>query len=535
MVIVGAGPTGLTLANLLGGYGVPVLLVERNPTTVQEPRAVSIDDESLRTMQAAGLVERVLEHVVEGYGSVYVDPHGKVFLTVSPTEMTYGYPRRNAFRQPKLEAQLREGLARFGHVHTLFGWSLEEFTQDDEGVGYTLAGPGGATRIGRCSYFVGCDGAASRVRTQLGLVLGGQTFSERWLIIDLEKSPTPSRHTQVFCDAARPCIVLPGPGATRRFEFKLMPGEQPEQMLQPETVARLLAEHGADPAIAAIVRKTVYTFHARVADTWRRGRVLLAGDACHLTPPFAGQGMNSGIRDAHNLAWKLAAVLQGRLGPLLLKSYERERRGHVGEMIKLALRMGRIMAPRNRFAGYLTQALFRLLSAYPPARDYFAEMKYKPKPRFSKGFIVRDGRGARRTAVGRLLPQPTVLDANGKQIRLDEALGDGFALLAITQDPGLFERMTGHNIWQRLGARRLVIVREPVTYQGQVAVVQIAQPLMRDAISAHERIMLVRPDRYVAGSATLADADRFARAISSLCDETFGGHVARLTQASEPA
>ena len=174
IAIVGAGPTGLTLANLLGREGLSVLLVERNATTVQEPRAVSIDDESLRTMQAAGVIDRVLEEVVPGYGSRYLTARGKCFLTVLPTGTPYGYPRRNAFRQPVLEEHLRAGLTRFPHVATRFGANLVRFEQDAEAVDLVLKAGGAACRA-RARFLIGCDGASSPIRKALGLVLEGET------------------------------------------------------------------------------------------------------------------------------------------------------------------------------------------------------------------------------------------------------------------------------------------------------------------------------------------------------------------------
>ena len=225
-----------------------------------------------------------------------------------------------------------------------------------------------------CDYLIGCDGAASLVREKLGIKLEGTTFSERWLIVDLENNGNRIKHTEVFCDKRRPCITLPGPDQTRRFEFKLLAGEKDEDLLEQKTVERLLAAHGADPN-ATLRRKTVYRFHARVAPRWREGRVFLAGDAAHLTPPFAGQGMNSGIRDALNLSWKLAAVLQGAAGPGLLDSYEQERKDHCWQMINLALRMGRVMSPKTWAHGVVTQSAFRLLNMWPAARDYIAQMK----------------------------------------------------------------------------------------------------------------------------------------------------------------
>ena len=184
----------------------------------------------------------------------------------------------------------------------------------------------------------------------------GSTFRERWLIIDLEQTTDPTRDTKVYCNVARPCLSLPGPNGTRRFELMLHDGEQDADVLAADNVSALLRLYGNDDK-AVLRRKVVYTFHARMADRWRADRVFLAGDAAHLTPPFAGQGMNSGVRDAHNLAWKLAAVVSGRLGDRLLDTYEVERRDHAAEMIQLAIRMGYVMMPRGRLQGFAVRTL----------------------------------------------------------------------------------------------------------------------------------------------------------------------------------
>ncbi|MGG5818594.1 bifunctional 3-(3-hydroxy-phenyl)propionate/3-hydroxycinnamic acid hydroxylase [Falsiroseomonas sp. HW251] len=510
VLVVGAGPTGLTLANLLGVMGVRTLLVERNSTTVQEPRAVSIDDEALRTLQAAGLVEQVLKHVVPGYGSHYHGPDGSRFATVEPTGTPYGYPRRNAFRQPRLEAQLSDGLARFPHVETRFGWQLESFQAFPDGVEATMAGPMGRQRI-VCDFVVGCDGASSTVRASLGIQLSGTSFDERWLIVDLENSANTTKHTRVFCDIRRPCITLPGPDRTRRYEFKLLPGESDAQMLEPAVIARLLREHEADPD-ATIRRTVVYRFHARVAPRWCVGRrIFLAGDAAHLTPPFAGQGMNSGLRDAQNLAWKLSAVLDGRAGPALLDSYDAERRDHMWQMIKLALRMGRIMAPPSALHGVLTRAAFRALNVWPPARDYVAQMKYKPKPRFEHGFLVSDRRGARRTRVGRLFPQPRVLTGQGPRL-LDEVLGNGFALVA--RDPAGLSALR-HALLDRLRVARLAILpRGSASRDGAVALDSAEDPLADHDAEA----LLLRPDHYVAAALPFSGADPVLSQLEAMLD-----------------
>ncbi|MCK8787393.1 bifunctional 3-(3-hydroxy-phenyl)propionate/3-hydroxycinnamic acid hydroxylase [Roseomonas sp. NAR14] len=520
VVVIGSGPIGLTLTNLLGIHGVGTAIVERNRLTVQEPRAVSIDDESLRTLQNVGVVEAVLHHVVAGYGSIYYGPSRKPFAKVEPTGRPYGYPRRNAFRQPILEQQLRDALARFPHVETFYGWDLIDHGQDAERVTLRLKGPDGQRRSVTCDYLVGCDGASSRVREGLGIQLAGTTFEERWLILDLEGNRNTTKHTEVFCDRRRPCITLPGPDDTRRYEFKLLPGETDAELLDPAMVARLLATHGADPA-ATLRRKVVYRFHARSAPEWSSGRVFLAGDAAHLTPPFAGQGMNSGLRDAQNLAWKLAAVLRGQLGSSLLATYQQERKDHLWQMIQLALRMGRVMAPRGVLHGLATRAFFHALNVWPAARDYVAQMKYKPSPYFASGFLVG---GGSRGLVGRLLSQPEVAGPDGTRMLLDEALGPGFALLVRTADPQSAFARLDQPVWAALGARRVALLPEGTTGgeapDGSFVAVHEVTPLLAGQLPPDQAVLL-RPDRYVAATIPLAEAAAVAAKVEALVDGTW--------------
>ncbi len=513
ILVVGAGPAGLTLANLLGVQGVEALLVERNASTVNEPRAVSIDDESLRTLQAIGLSDEVMRTVVPGYGSDYLTPGGRRFLTVEPTGRPFGFARRNAFRQPQLEAQLQRGTARFAGIETLHGWTLGNFTQDEAGVTAHLTDGHGAACTVRCDYLIGCDGAASGVRRQLGLRLEGKTFAERWLIVDLANSPADRRNTVVFCDSRRPCIALPGPELTRRFEFKLHPQEREEDMLRPATVERLLREHGAHPD-SVLVRKVVYTFHARVVPRWSVGRVFLAGDAAHLTPPFAGQGMNSGLRDCSNLAWKLALVTAGRLPPALLATYEQERLAHVWQMIQLALRMRRIMSPRSRLRGFLVQRAFLAVGLWPAAKSFFGEMKYKPKPKFAVGFMQADGLDRRATLVGRMLAQPQVETAAGR-VLLDELLGHGFALVGIEVSAADALRTCAQPALATLAPACVVLNPTPGSAPASCTVARLdAYP--QELEKYRGRFVLVRPDRYVAASGAAAGPDAIESAVEKM-------------------
>jgi 3-(3-hydroxy-phenyl)propionate hydroxylase len=297
----------------------------------------------------------------------------------------------------------------------------------------------------------------------------------------------------------------------------LLPGERPDDILEAESVAKLLDDHGAAPG-SILCRKTVYTFHARLAPTWQVDRVFLAGDACHLTPPFAGQGMNSGLRDAHNLAWKLAAVVKGQLGPGLLVSYERERREHVNDMISLALRMGRIMGPSTPIYGSLTRLAFHVVNGFSPLRAYFSQMRYKPQPKFRDGFQLPDRQTTRTTLVGRLLPQPRVVTRAGRHVLLDEVLGDGFALLCVTDDPLTFANAADHHIWHQLGVCKVAAVAhdQPAPCPGTITVVS-GFPKLPAYRKVNNLVILVRPDRYVAATFPLEEIDHYATAVDRLC------------------
>jgi 3-(3-hydroxy-phenyl)propionate hydroxylase len=499
VAIVGAGPCGLTMANLLGLSGLSVIVLEKNESTVDEPRAVSIDDESLRTMQAIGLADEVTSRAMLDYGSLYVDANGKSFAFVHPTTREFGYPRRNAFHQDILEDQLRRGLDRCPHVGLLFRHEVIAFQQRLGHVEVDVRTPDGGRRAIRATFLIACDGARSTVRSLLGIAMSGHTYRERWLIVDIEDTKDECRHTRVMCDPARPGITLPGPGGTRRFEFRLNVGETEEDMLREPVVRGLMRRAGPD-GDARIRRKVVYAFHARMAERWREGRVFLAGDAAHLSPPFAGQGMNSGVRDAHNLAWKIAAVVQGTLGQGALDSYETERRPHAWALILMAVRMGRVFMPPSPAVARATCTLFRLAGRYPPLRDYFSQMKYKPKPRFAAGLFVSDGRGARHTRTGRLFPQPVLETADGDHVLLDDVLRNRFACIAYSANPGRLFDATNDPLFDRLDVVHVGIVPASSPLVGEVPGAHILRDHNGDVGSycaGTESLVLLRPDRYV--------------------------------------
>jgi 3-(3-hydroxy-phenyl)propionate hydroxylase len=519
IAIVGAGPAGLVLANLLGVQGIRTLLVERNAGTVGEPRAVSIDDESLRTLQAIGLVQTALGDIVQGYGAHYYSPKGRCYAKVQPVTREYGYPRRNAFRQQILERQLHEGLSRFPHIEQRFSHKLESLHQDQDKVTLEARTPEGTVFTASCDYLVGCDGASSKVRELLGIKLQGTTFAERWLIVDMLGTPDRFRHTRVYCDPARPAISLPGPHGTRRYEFMLHAGERQEDFVEEALVRKLVGACSPADSDLQIVRKVVYTFHARVAERWGVGRAFLAGDAAHLSPPFAGQGMNSGVRDSLNLAWKLAAVCRGELGAGLLDSYELERKPHAWALIEMAMAIGRFMMPKNNVEALLMQTALRSLAIYPPARDYVMQMKFKPKPRFEKGFVIPEP-GKASSWSGRLFIQPEVELADGRRVLMDEVLGKGFSLV-LPSTPG--EKTPAVSLPDGLRAHVLRVIPQDYNFplnghEGEsTSVVRDCTGALETALAPYGRsAVLLRPDRYVCAVIPLGGDARPLRELEAL-------------------
>ena len=505
VMIVGAGPVGLTLANLLGMYGVRTLLVEKNDRLEIEPRAVTLDDESLRTLQGTGLADAVLKDVVLGYGVRYFDWRGKPMAAIQPTRQEYGYPKRNAFRQPLLVKTLFRGLARFAQVDIRFGHELLAIQQHEAGARCALRRGDQDLSI-EAKWVVACDGGRSKVRELLDIALDGSTYPERWLIVDLADRTVPLRHTSTYCDPKRPAIRLPGPGGALRYEFMLRPGDSDDDVLTDRTFRGWIRNRVPEDADLPLVRKAIYGFHARVATRWKAGRVLLAGDAAHLTPPFAGQGMNSGIRDSANLAWKLAAVTRWGAKPELLDSYEPERRPHAAALIKMAMKIGSYMQPKTTLGAAVTQTALRAVCLIPSCRDYILQLKFKPKPRYEAGAF--EPKGPHRHA--ELIAQPMLELPGGRLLRTDELLGPGFSVIGWDTSqfraaaPSLLPAGVPSRIVALLRAEDDFLDRAHARLHEMVGAVEPEIARARDMsgefgamLDSHGAVaMIVRPDRY---------------------------------------
>ena len=415
VLIAGGGPTGVTLGILLAQQGVSVLIAEKEADIYPLPRAAHLDHETMRILQAAGVADAVAatSRTTDRYD--FLTANGQVLLRFEGSAQTGpgGWPGANMIHQPSVEAALRARLAELPSARLESRWELRSFAEDAAGITATIATPDGELQV-RARYLVGADGARSPVREASGIVFEDLNFEEPWLVVDAlvdDASRLPPVNLQI-CDPSRPTTcVLMGQGR-HRWEFMILPGESPEQVSNDASVEKLLEPWNVKGAIR-LERKAVYTFRARIAQQWRKGRVLLAGDAAHQTPPFAGQGMCSGLRDAMNLAWKLGAVLRGA-PDTLLDTYKQERGPNLRATIDMAVMMGRIVCITSKWDAFVRNMKFKLARALGKLPD--GPVQYPP---ISGGAIMAGTNGA-----GSYFPQPV---ADGQ--RLDAVLGEGQWLL----------------------------------------------------------------------------------------------------------
>lgn len=513
VVIVGAGPCGVTLANYLGTYGVSCLLVERSPEVLDYPRAVGADDEALRSWQGVGLAEAALRDMVQNAPARYYNSRGRCFAEVGPREQPFGWPRRNVFIQPLTETTLRAGLTRFPNVRFETGLEVTGVRQDDSGVTLSARAADGAERTLRARYAVGADGGRSTVREAVGVALGGLTHANKWLVIDVMDDPLFSPCSAVHCDPVRPNMSIHLPYGYRRLEFQLLPGETDEQVLEPAFLARLMRRHyPAGVTLPPIKRARIYLHHSRIAEKFQAGRVFLAGDAAHLQPPFFGQGMNSGLRDATNLAWKLAWVLRHGAHPRTLESYGSERREHALAMVNFVTWLGGFYKPWSRLTERVRDGFFAALRFLPGAREYILGLKFKPMSFYRQGVVLQDAAllARQNNPVGRMFMQP-LLEFEGKAMRLDDLIGPRFALIGLRLDPWSLLSGAQRAALASLQCQPLCVLPSRAAARPAPAaptlVAEDLQGRLRDWETGAPQwpCILLRPDRYVAAVCSAAE------------------------------
>lgn len=479
VAIVGAGPVGVTLAALLGQNGLHVFIGDSNKAVYPLPRAAHFDHEIMRIFQQLGLTDRIADAITPADRYVFQNGDGVVLLDFDlsqPTETGWtGY----MMHQPGIELAIRERLTTDPLVDLATGLTLMRHEDDGAGVTSLWNGEDGPIEV-RSRFLVGCDGAWSPVREGAGLALEDLGFDEPWLVLDVEVDPEnglPTTNMQ-YCDPSRPTTYIIMGNSRRRFEFMLKPGEMADQMLSDDAIAELLKPWNI-MGLRTVERKAVYRFHALVAHQWRSGNVFIAGDAAHQMPPFAGQGMCSGIRDAAALAWRLPLALKGADNEHLLDSYQAERDPHVRAITGAAIETGRVVCTLDpdMAAGRDAQMI--------AARAAGAPMPDISSPPLQIAF------GLPGTAKSGLrFIQPIVSDAFGQTLRMDDMLGHGAWLITEADVGGLGPSVPdGITVFGLLDPR----------------LAPFQAPLQQWLRQANAPAVIVRSDRYVFGTGQPAE------------------------------
>lgn len=529
VVVVGAGPVGLTAALLLGTAGVRTVILERAGGPSSSPKAISLDDTSMRTYQRAGLDAAISSIIVPGTGTAYYDRHGEMlFHARGPDGAPQGHPFKNPFAQPELEALLHRHVRLDPHLKLLLKSQLVGLDQDADHVQLSYDGPRGRRRT--CAkYAIAADGGQSTVRKLLDITMTGRSFDEAWLVVDTLGDTHDERFGMHHGDPERPLVIVPGLRGRCRYEFKLRPEETRPGAPPPfDLIHQLLAPYRRITP-DQVERAVVYGFHALVAQRFQDGRVFLAGDAAHMMPPFSGQGLNSGIRDVANLTWKVADVCRERLPAAALASYEQERRPHVEATVEQSVLLGDNMMTTSQHVATTRDRQVRAALESPYWRAFLERMEYRPSPDIDYGLVVdADASGTAGTTVA----QPFCFSMSLHRVcRLDEAIGPGWSLLGVDVPDATLNQLPA--LGHPLSALPVAVVttdRNPRAGEATQVVVDFDGGLSR-AFAAHSgQCLLVRPDRVVAARWPATAMSEGRDAIASLV----AGHNRATSSPTEP-
>ncbi|MEZ7006263.1 bifunctional 3-(3-hydroxy-phenyl)propionate/3-hydroxycinnamic acid hydroxylase [Streptomyces sp. AD55] len=481
VAIVGYGPTGVTAALTLAGNGVRAVALERDKDLYPRARAVTVDDWTMRIFQDIGIDERIEKKIDPQRALRWITYDGTELVRVDRPGSDLGRAARayNIY-QPTMEAELREAAREYG-VTVHYGEEVTGIEQDADGVTVTSTDTvTGGTRTLRARYAIGADGGSGPTRGRIGRRLLGDTGEVTWVVIDCRvKRWWPDRDVLTFwSDKERPVVDIALSAGNHRWEIPLKPDETPADYPTGAEVWPLLEALGVTPDDVEIHQHAFYRHHVRMADSWRTGRVFLAGDAAHLMPPWAGAGMQTGMRDAHDLGWKLARVLKGELPESWLDTYEAERRPSAAFYTALAVDLGQVI--KQEKSGM--------------------ESELNAPPLLSGGWVRGPVGGG--SIVGRMVPQPVVGDSRGRMTRLDDLLGHDFVLLGDDLDPTTLLSEREKAGWDALGAR-YVAVRPRTSYtRGPDELVDLDEVLLSWLRRHGARAVALRPDKFVAAADT---------------------------------
>jgi 3-(3-hydroxy-phenyl)propionate hydroxylase len=489
VAVVGLGPVGTTLAGLLGKRELRVLGIDRERDIYQLPRAGHMDHTVLRTLGELGCLDEAFGETIPNSGMRLVNSSGQVLAEIRAQKLTpSGLPASVHFHQPALDRTLRTCVDAIPSVQLVNGNELVGLEQDDSCVTLSIRSENGV-RQEQAQFVVGCDGAQSAVRALGGIKLMDFGFAESWVVVDLilkDRINTLPINTTFGADPARPYAAIELPGMRYRFEFMLLPGETAGRLTTQRAAEHLISKWLEPSMIHRIERSIAYTFRGASADTWRKGRIMVAGDAAHLTPPFLGQGLCSGVRDVVNLAWKLDHVLRHGAPHTLLDTYQAERDPHVRNVINTSIELGRVLCVLDPRAAKERDERILNSGKAPDQRVTFK--------------------------LGELVPGPLVLSGGGMfmispavdGVPLDDLVGQRFLVLARDES----DLTASVQWWTKIGARIATLAQFPATDDS----------LKRWMDKRNAKVVVVRPDRYVLAVGESLDA--ITAEVKSLLAET---------------
>jgi 3-(3-hydroxy-phenyl)propionate hydroxylase len=492
VAIVGYGPTGVIAANFLGKYGVKTLVIERDHDVYARARAVTVDGTTMRTFQALGLADEAKADMNINTALRWKTYDGFEFLRMKPRPDDWGHAGSYMIFQPQLEATLRRGVDQYPSVHVRFGEEFASLEQNIDGVAVS-------TNVStyRVKYVIAADGGSSTVRKQLGVSMEGTTSERVWIVVDGKVTKSwPERELLTFwSDPIRPAVDIPLAMGFHRWEIPLGPKERKEDFASNDAIWKILKPMGVTAENVANLSYAFYSHHVRMASDWKTGRVLLAGDAAHLMPPWAGQGMQSGMRDAANLAWKLRAVLQHDVSDSILDTYQSERQPHVAKVTQSSINMGKLVETKAGVGRTVRNRILHVVSRTPKLSKKLGA-KLRVGPEISGGFL--SDRITEMSPIGKMLPQPFVRSTLGERILLDDALGTDFVVLGMDVDPTLVLTPEQKAGWDQYGARYEIVRSHSIP--GSDSLVDIDGQLKKWFDTHGSTVVVVRPDRFVAGS-----------------------------------
>ena len=485
IAICGYGPVGSTFAGLMGKLGHKVLVIEKNIGPSPTARAINTDGEQLRTFDRLGIAEKVVENSAEiqcvHFGDANLNPIQTIEQPVGVSAM--GWPNQVLFYQPELEEFIRASVESENNILIKEGTELLSFEDTSEGVYLNCKNSDGDLTF-FSKYLVGCDGASSFVRRELDVDLEDFEYNQEWLVCDAhltKKINIPEKEAMQVCDPKRPGTYVPGRRGHLRFEFKKMPGEDSKELEKDENVWKLL-KPWINKNNAELERAQVYSFHACIAETWRKGNVLIAGDAAHQMPPFMGAGMGTGIRDITNISWKLDLLLKNKANEGILDTYQRERHSHAKWTIAQTVTIGQVIE------GFCAAAEGKEYE--PKGPSYDVNFPHIPSGIFSDPTDM---------ITGIPIPQP-ILTKNNKKEMLDRIVDETFAVL--TQESNLDLTDKAKTIIDLLGIKLITV--DPN---------EDSEERLKTVFDKYKAV-LVRPDKYTYGG--VEDISSLSEMIESL-------------------